>query len=74
MMCDIGLFSWRQNSRFSSLRQQWEKNSTKRSSLIWQTPRLRLRGVYKALIVRKAIPERKDPRRVAWETLADVLK
>lgn len=67
-MRDIGLFSWRQNSRFSSLRQQWEKHH---QTVLPHCGSLQDFGSgvsHKALIVRKAILERKDPRRVAWET------
>ena len=44
-MRDIGLFSWRQNSRFSSLRQRWEKNHQTILPSLWQSPRFRFRRV-----------------------------
>lgn len=67
-MRDIGLFTWRQNSQLSMIRQQWEKQN---ATVLPHPGSLQDFGScisHKALIVRKALAEGKDPRTVAFET------
>lgn len=67
-MRDIGLFTWRQNSYLSTIRQQWEKQN---ATVLPHPGSLQDFGScisHKALIVRKALAEGKDPRTVAFET------
>jgi len=67
-MRDIGLFTWRQNSCLSTIRQHWEKQN---ATVLPHPGSLQDFGScisHKALIVRKALAEGKDPRTVAFET------
>jgi len=67
-MRDIGLLVWRDNGVVSTLRQQWEQAH---DQLLPHPGSLQDFGsclTHKTAIVRKAIYEKKDPRRVASET------
>jgi hypothetical protein len=67
-MRDIGLLVWRDNGAISTLRQKWESNH---DQILPHPGSLQDFGscvTHKATIVRKAIYEKKDPRRVAGET------
>jgi hypothetical protein len=67
-MRDIGLFTSASNSQLSMIRQQWEKQN---ATVLPHPGSLQDFGScisHKALIVRKALAEGKDPRTVAFET------
>lgn len=67
-MRDIGLLVWRQNSSISTLRKNWEQTT---GQLLPHPGSLHDFGScisHKSQIVRQAILEKKDPRRVARDT------
>jgi len=67
-MRDIGLFTWRQNARLSSLRLAWEKQHGTSLPHCGSLQDFGSCVSHKTIIIRKALLEKKDPRTVALET------
>jgi hypothetical protein len=67
-MRDIGLFSWRQNAAISTIRKSFEEKNETTLPHIGNLHDMGTCISHKAIIVRKAILEKKDPTKVALET------
>jgi hypothetical protein len=67
-MRDIGLFTWRQNSAISTMRKSFEEKNDTTVPHIGNLHDMGTCISHKAIIVRKAVLEKKDPTKVAQET------